>query len=1126
MTESVRAPIIRSLTLSPDLTEVVRARRFVAEVATEAGFPEPRVFDMTLVASEAAANAVEHAPVKGHVEVRALLYPDRLEIQVEGPGEFQTPDRLKERHNRGLGLPLMAKLSDHLALYSGPQGGTLVSLIFYRPGMERKSEARLPPSIRELIDENELVSAITEKAPVGLFVLDPQLRFRWANGAYRTFLEEPYRSRDITGLYIGDVVPGAEETGPVAILRSVSQSGEPVYLPEYEFVGFARGITYWRWEVMPLEQQGPPPFDVLVVISEITAETLQRRQVEALAEEARQAAEAYKGESERLQTVLQQMPSGVIIADAPSGRLVTGNPQVARIWRHDFYASVDVTDYAGYKGFHTDGRPYEPQEWPLARSIQKAETVTGEEIRILRGDGTFGTILVSSSPILNQAHEVTAAVVVFDEITERKAAEDALRASEERFRAMIETAREGVIMADPDGTYEFVNPRMAEMLGYSIPEMIGKRSADFAFHDRAPQIVDARENLRSGRVIHAEFTFRRKDGSPLHTSYNATPIYDGAGQHVANFALHTDITERKLAEGRLQTDKALFRGVADIFEEALSDRGEKELGRICLEVAQEVTDSSVGFIGEIGKDGALHNIAVSEPGRDKRGRAQPATGAEPTQDFAAHSLLTRILREGKSLIANQSSALPGSDRLPAGHPSLANFLGVPLRRKDDMIGTLAVGNREGGYGPEQEEMLAALGPVVVEAFDRKRAEESLRQSEERLNFALEVSDTGAWEVDLADDTGHRSPGFYRIFGYESPLPDWNYDVFLEHVLPEDRAMVDQNLRTSAEGGTDATFECRIRRSDGEIRWIWAAGRHRTAVDGTSRLVGIVQDITDRKEAEESLRASEERHRLLAEENERLYRQQLDIAENLQVALLNIPSEIGRVTIGHLYRSATEAARVGGDFYDAFPAKGGHIAVLIGDVSGHGIQAARTATLVKDVVHAFTHQSLRTHEVLRRTNGLLVEKELPGFVTLFLGILDGESGVFRYSSAGHPEALLRRVSGEIQMLGTGSPPLGVYPDASWKSGQVELDAGDLLLLYTDGVLEARRNGEFFGEKRLEKIMRRKRITVESLPSIVLEKVLAFSGGTLTDDIAVLALSLNAIEGRPQRGTRFEQASLLR
>lgn len=114
-------------------------------------------------------------------------------------------------------------------------------------------------------------------------------------------------------------------------------------------------------------------------------------------------------------------------------------------------------------------------------------------------------------------------------------------------------------------------------------------------------------------------------------------------------------------------------------------------------------------------------------------------------------------------------------------------------------------------------------------------------------------------------------------------------------------------------------------------------------------------------------------RAQTEENERLYRQQLGIAESLQLALLSIPSEIGRVKLGHLYRSATEAASVGGDFYDVFPVKDDKVAVLIGDVSGHGIQAARTSTLVKDVVHAFTHQTLRTQDVLRRTNLLLIEK---------------------------------------------------------------------------------------------------------------------------------------------------------
>ena len=104
-------------------------------MAREAGFVDERVFDIAVAASEAMANAVEHAPVKGDVEVRVLIFPDRLEVQVEGPGEFRAPpDGRKERCGRGLGLPLMAKLADDLALCSGPEGSTLVSLTFYRSG--------------------------------------------------------------------------------------------------------------------------------------------------------------------------------------------------------------------------------------------------------------------------------------------------------------------------------------------------------------------------------------------------------------------------------------------------------------------------------------------------------------------------------------------------------------------------------------------------------------------------------------------------------------------------------------------------------------------------------------------------------------------------------------------------------------------------------------------------------------------------------------------------------------------------------------------------------------------------------------------------------------------------------
>ena len=131
--------------------------------------------------------------------------------------------------------------------------------------------------------------------------------------------------------------------------------------------------------------------------------------------------------------------------------------------------------------------------------------------------------------------------------------------------------------------------------------------------------------------------------------------------------------------------------------------------------------------------------------------------------------------------------------------------------------------------------------------------EQIMREHERLRFALETSHTGTWELNLADNTAVRSPEHARIFGYERLPPKWSYEMFLEHVVPEDRASVRGKVGHAMETRGDLSLECRIRRRDGVERWIWVAAQHRCDDQGVPRyLAGIVQDITERKWTREAL----------------------------------------------------------------------------------------------------------------------------------------------------------------------------------------------------------------------------------------------------------------------------------
>ena len=246
---------------------------------------------------------------------------------------------------------------------------------------------------------------------------------------------------------------------------------------------------------------------------------------------------------------------------------------------------------------------------------------------------------------------------------------------------------------------------------------------------------------------------------------------------------------------------------------------------------------------------------------------------------------------------------------------------------------------------------------------------------------------------------------------------------------------------------------------------------------------------------------------LALTNARLYERERRIADRLQAALLALPNEIEGVEFSHAYHAAAEAARVGGDFYDIFEVGPGCVGVTVGDVAGKGIDAAVLTSLAKNTIRAHAAERGKTPgRVLTLANDVVFRATPPeSFVTLFFGILDCRDGQLTYANGGHTSAAIVRADGELARLPVTGPLLGAFGGVSYRDSETRLEPHDVLFLYTDGLTEARSDGDLYGEDRLCDLLARiGGGSAKHLVEDVISDVLTFSGSHLTDDLAILAV----------------------
>jgi two-component system nitrate/nitrite sensor histidine kinase NarX len=309
--------------------------------------------------------------------------------------------------------------------------------------------------------QRELVDQLMEVAPIVIAVTrGPEHRFEYVNPAFRRLT----RTEGMTavGRPAADILPTMRRSGTLEIADEVFHTGRPAALREHESRAVPIGLTHWDMDILPLHDSEGQVAGLLVLGHDITASVVARREAEALAREAGQRAAqldaathelhrqnealrtlteelharngvlatlTHQLEAERawLRAVLEQMPVGVTIATAPSGTTLLASDQLMHICRHSFPPGQDIESYMVSHGLHPDGHPYLPESWPLARALLNGEVVDREEIVIRRGDGSQAILNSSAAPVLDSQGRITAGVAVYQDVTERREMEEALR---------------------------------------------------------------------------------------------------------------------------------------------------------------------------------------------------------------------------------------------------------------------------------------------------------------------------------------------------------------------------------------------------------------------------------------------------------------------------------------------------------------------------------------------------------------------------------------------------------------------------------------------------------------------------------------------------------------------------
>ncbi|QBQ54157.1 PAS domain S-box protein [Nitrosococcus wardiae] len=615
----------------------------------------------------------------------------------------------------------------------------------------------------------------------------------------------------------------------------------------------------------------------------------------------------------------------------------------------------------------------------------------------------------------------------------------------QRLAAIVESSEDAIISKTLDGIIVSWNAAAERIYGYTAEEVCGQSMSILVPSDRPDEIPQILQHIRRGERIKQFETVRvRKDGRKINVSLTISPIKDNQGHIVGAATIARDITRRKQREEEL----------------------------LWLSRAMEQSPVAVTITDTAGNIKYINAKFTELTGYHKA----EVVGKNP-----------RILQSGKTPIEEYQ-------RLWESITSGGEWQGeIQDKKKNGEI--YWVREHISSIKNPQGEITHFLA-IGEDISERKKIEQALRESEERFRQVAKMTGEWIWEQDPSGEFTYCSGAVKEILGYEPE--EMRGKHYREFFIPEaQEGWVYKN--------SDQQRFFRIvnhyRHKDGHEVFTESSGEPILGEQGQIiKWRGVDRDITKHLEAQELIRRAQ--IKLAVARNE------LRIARQIQESLL--PTEPLILPEVQVVGYCLPASQVGGDYFDYYHRADHRVDVTIADVSGHSVGPALFMVETRSALKAQIRSKFNAANTLAALNDSLYEdlNRADHFITMFYMQYHLETGEINYASAGHsPPLLLRGAEAVCTKLEADGLIFGVKKEVSFEEKRTLLEKGDIMFLYTDGIIEAEsRDGEFFGIKRLCKILITNRhLAPQDLIKVVVKNLQDFcESKTFKDDVTMVVL----------------------